>query len=325
MSAVTNISEASTTAATNTAVAAVGIQGSDLISTADDAFRATWAVLAKFYDDFGGVNTVGGTGDAITITTSATFTALATGMRMTFIAGAANSGAATLNLDAIGAKAVRKISGATDVALAANDILQAQRCDIIYSATANAAAGGWILINPAVSTALASYQPLDADLTAIAALAGTNTIYYRSASNTWTAVTIGANMYFTGGTLKAYEVWGGAISDESTAITTGAGKLSFSIPYAFTVVGVYATLNTVSSSGTPTFDINEAGTTIISTKIVIDVSEFTGGSAGYQGTAAGAAVISDTTLAAFAQITVDIDVAGTGAKGAKVFIIGYPT
>jgi hypothetical protein len=45
-------------------------------------------------------------------------------------------------------------------------------------------------------------QPLDADLTAIAALAGTNTIYYRSAANTWSAVTIGANLSFSAGTLN---------------------------------------------------------------------------------------------------------------------------
>ena len=47
-----------------------------------------------------------------------------------------------------------------------------------------------------------SYQPLDADLTAIAALAGTNTIYYRSAANTWAAVTVGANLTFSAGTLS---------------------------------------------------------------------------------------------------------------------------
>ena len=123
--------------------------------------------------------------------------------------------------------------------------------------------------------------------------------------------------------LADLELWGGACSDESTAITTGTGKLSWTIPYDFYVVGVYATLNTASSSGTPTFDINEGGTTILSTKIVIDANELTGGSAGYQGTAAGAAVISDPDIAAFAQVTVDIDVAGTGAKGAKVFMVGY--
>lgn len=119
------------------------------------------------------------------------------------------------------------------------------------------------------------------------------------------------------------EVHGIALSDETTAITTGTNKATMSLPYAFKVIGVYATLNTVSSSGTPTIDINEGGTTILSTKIVIDANEKTGGSAGYQGTAAGAAVISDPDIAAFAEIGFDIDVAGTGAKGLKVFLIGY--
>lgn len=140
---------------------------------------------------------------------------------------------------------------------------------------------------------------------------------------TWLSST--ANLVINGTTLRAYETHGIALSDETTAITTGTGKGSFSLPYAFTLVGVYVTLNTVSSSGTPTFDFNEAGTTCLSTKVVIDVSEFTGGSSGYQGTAAAAAVISDASLAAFAQLTWDIDTAGTGAKGAKAYIIGYPT
>lgn len=46
-----------------------------------------------------------------------------------------------------------------------------------------------------------SYQPLDADLTSLAAAAATNVIYYRSAVNTWSPVTIGANLTFSGGTL----------------------------------------------------------------------------------------------------------------------------
>lgn len=48
-----------------------------------------------------------------------------------------------------------------------------------------------------------TYQPLDGDLTSLAALSGTDTIYYRSAANTWSAVTIGANLTFSGGTLSA--------------------------------------------------------------------------------------------------------------------------
>lgn len=52
-------------------------------------------------------------------------------------------------------------------------------------------------------------QAYDADLAALAALTGTNTIYYRSAANTWTPVTIGGNMTFTGGTLDSTGGGGG--------------------------------------------------------------------------------------------------------------------
>lgn len=146
-------------------------------------------------------------------------------------------------------------------------------------------------------------------------------MFWDDSAGKWTALTLPPKLVISGTSLQSLEAWGCAVSDETTAITTGTAKCSWSFPYAVTVDGVYCTLNTVSSSGTPTFDINEDGTTIISTKVVIDVSEKTGGSSGYQGTAAGAAVISDSAIAAFAQITVDIDTAGTGAKGAKCMMI----
>jgi hypothetical protein len=107
------------------------------------------------------------------------------------------------------------------------------------------------------------------------------------------------------------------ISDETTAITTGDAKVTFRMPYAFTLTGVRASLSTASSSGLPTFDINEAGSTILSTKITIDANEKT------STTAATPAVISDSAIADDAEITIDIDVAGTGAKGAKITLIGY--
>jgi hypothetical protein len=110
-----------------------------------------------------------------------------------------------------------------------------------------------------------------------------------------------------------------AISDETTAITTGTAKLTFRMPFAFTVTAVRASLTTASSSGIPTFDINENGSTILSTKLTIDANEKT------STTAATAAVISDAALADDAEITIDIDVAGTGAKGAKIYLIGKRT
>ncbi len=112
------------------------------------------------------------------------------------------------------------------------------------------------------------------------------------------------------------EVIGIAVSDETTALTTGNAKVTFRMPFAMTLTAVRASLTTASSSGLPTFDINEGGTTILSTKLSIDATEKT------STTAATAAVISDSALADDAEITIDIDVAGTGAKGAKVYLIG---
>lgn len=107
-----------------------------------------------------------------------------------------------------------------------------------------------------------------------------------------------------------------ALGDETTAITTGAAKVTMRMPFAMTLTAVRASLTTSSSSGLPTVDINEGGTTILSTKLTIDASELT------STTAATAAVISDANLADDAEITFDVDVAGTGAKGLKVCLIG---
>ncbi len=102
--------------------------------------------------------------------------------------------------------------------------------------------------------------------------------------------------------------------DETTTIATGTAKYTFRAPYALTVTAVRASLSTASSSGLVTVDINEAGTSILSTKLSIDATETT------STTAATAAVISDTAIADDAEITIDIDAAGTGAKGLKVKI-----
>lgn len=45
-------------------------------------------------------------------------------------------------------------------------------------------------------------QAWDADLDAISALSGTSTIYYRNGAGTWSPVTIGASLSFSGGTLS---------------------------------------------------------------------------------------------------------------------------
>lgn len=117
--------------------------------------------------------------------------------------------------------------------------------------------------------------------------------------------------------IRVLETIGISVVSESTTLTTGTAKRTFRMPFAFTLTSVRASLSTASSSGIPTVDINESGSTILSTKLTIDANELT------STTAATAAVISDSALADDAEITIDIDVAGTGAKGLKVYLYGY--
>jgi hypothetical protein len=104
------------------------------------------------------------------------------------------------------------------------------------------------------------------------------------------------------------------LSDETTDITTGTAKFTWRAPFAMTITGVRASLSTASSSGNPAIDINEGGVSIFSTTLTIDANERT------STTAATAAVISDSAIADDAEITFDIDTAGTGAKGLKIKI-----
>jgi hypothetical protein len=106
-----------------------------------------------------------------------------------------------------------------------------------------------------------------------------------------------------------------ALSDETTVISAATSVLTIRMPYAVKLVAVRSSVNTASSSGLVTVDINEGGTSILSTKLSIDASEKT------SQTAATAAVISDPDLADDAEITFDIDAAGTGAKGLKVLLL----
>lgn len=109
-----------------------------------------------------------------------------------------------------------------------------------------------------------------------------------------------------------------ACSDETTALTTGTAKVTFRMPFAFTLTAVRASVTTAPTGSVLTVDINEGGTTILSTKITIDDTEKT------STTAATAPVISDTALADDAEITIDIDTVGSTIAGAglKVYLIG---
>ena len=104
-----------------------------------------------------------------------------------------------------------------------------------------------------------------------------------------------------------------ACSDETTALTTGANRVRFRMPYAATLLAVRANVNTAPTGSALIVDINEAGVSVLGTKLSIDATEFS------STTAASAATITDSNLADDAEISIDIDqvgstVAGTGLK-----------
>lgn len=115
-----------------------------------------------------------------------------------------------------------------------------------------------------------------------------------------------------------------ACSDETTALTAGAAKVTFRMPYGFDLSDVRGSLTTAQATdgagGIFTVDINKGGVSILSTKLTIDNTEKT------STTAATPAVISDSALADDAEMTIDIDQIGDGtAKGLKVYLIGTRT
>lgn len=109
-------------------------------------------------------------------------------------------------------------------------------------------------------------------------------------------------------------------SDLTTALTTGATKGYFRMPYAGTLTAVKATVLTAPTGSTIIVDINESGTTVMATtKLSIDIGETT------SATAATAAVISDSSLADDAEITIDIDQIGSTIAGAGLIVYLYIT
>ena len=184
-----------------------------------------------------------------------------------------------------------------------------------YSIRARDADGAEVLYLASAVLAGPAYQPLDADLTAIAALA--TTAYGRGVLPLADAAALRA---YAGVTTPANPTESiiVAVSDETTALTAGTGKLTFRMPYAFTLSSVKASLTTAQVGGAIfTVNIKEAGVSILSTKLTLDNTEKT------SVTAATPAVISDPALAADAEMTIDIDQIGDGtAKGLKVTLIG---
>lgn len=126
----------------------------------NNSARALMAAMRALYDAIGGGITYGGSGNTYTATNASigAWTAYAEGQIIGFEPNATNSGAATLNVDTLGAKSI--VKGAS-TALASGDLVQGAFYLLRYDGT------NFCIIG---SAGAGAFQPLDATLTALAAL-----------------------------------------------------------------------------------------------------------------------------------------------------------
>lgn len=104
-------------------------------SGVNNSARAMMTVTKKWWDDTKGgtlvVATAGGTADAITLTTGDGVASLAKGVRALFTATGNNTGAVTVNLDSLGATALKQFGAA----LPADAIVSGDTCLVVYDGT----------------------------------------------------------------------------------------------------------------------------------------------------------------------------------------------
>ena len=112
-----------------------------------------------------------------------------------------------------------------------------------------------------------------------------------------------------------------AVSDETTALTTGTAKLTFRMPFAMTVTAIRASVTTAPTGADLLIGVNTSGGSIINDAIAplrIDATEKT------SVTAANQPQITTSTLNDDEEMTIDIDQVGSTFAGAglKVTLIG---
>lgn len=220
----------------------------------------------------------------------------------------ANTGASTLNLNALGAVNLQKIG---NVALSSGElpagihlvVYTGAYFQLISGAGGGGGGGDALTTNPLSQFASTTSAQLAG---VISNETGTGSVVF-SDNPTFTNLA-------SSNIPKTFMI---SISDLLSAPAAGTGRGFFAFPTAITITGVYAYVKTAQTSGSIlTFDINEAGTTILgaSNKLSIDNNE--NGS----NTAATAVTITDSAIAAHALMTIDVDQVGTGSVGGIIVI-----
>lgn len=141
----------SATDASNTSASPDGAPEGMAPSGVNNTIRALIGSTKRFWQRIQtGGGTFGGTTNAYTITYTPALAAYVSGERYSFVANADNTGSATLNINALGAKTLRKITSAGKVALASGDIKNTQPVTVEYDGT------DMVLVTPVANLSPAS-------------------------------------------------------------------------------------------------------------------------------------------------------------------------
>lgn len=175
----------------------------------NNSMRAEMAAIKGWANQISGAKTSGGAADAQTLTSDsvAAITAYAAGMAFVFKAGYTNTGAATLNVDGVGAKSIKK--GGAQAALAANDIVAGGIYFVAYESSGDC----FLLLNPQTGQVA-----LDATLTALAALSwssGSPLVQFTAADTVSLTLTPSVTSLTTSGAVTV-----------GTVVTAGLGSVS---------------------------------------------------------------------------------------------------
>lgn len=193
----------SKTAASNaTADDTVGWSEGQAPSSINNSARAMMAVVAKWRDDNNGTLTTGGTATAFTLTSNTVFTSLAlmTGQTLAFTMHTTSGATPTLNVDSLGAKVIRNVTG---VALPTGALLSGA----VYHAKYDNSSGEWLLLNqagviPTSSVATASIADDAVTFAKMQNSTGSALIGKNDAgSGDFKEITLGSGLTFSGTTI----------------------------------------------------------------------------------------------------------------------------